>query len=235
MRKRSKSYKVKFEKIGANAKLNIKKAVELLVSLPKPKFDETVDIAFKLGIDPKQSDQNVRGTVGLPKGTGKAVRVAVVADGEAANKAKAAGADFVGFEDLIGKIKGGWLDFDILISTPSAMNQVRTLGKVLGPKGLMPNPKTGTVTEQVDVAVKESKAGRVEFRIDKGACIHVPAGKISFKKEDIEENCRAIIQAIVRAKPAAAKGVYIESCTLSSTMSPGIRVDVNEFSKAVVS
>ena len=233
MRKRSKSYIVKSEKVNKDVKLPLKKAIDLLVSLPKAKFDETVDLAFKLGIDPKHSDQNVRGAVALPKGTGKKVRIVVIADGESANKAKAAGADHVGFEDIITKIKGGWLDFDVLISTPSAMNQVRTLGKVLGPKGLMPNPKTGTVTEQVDVAVKEAKAGRVEFRIDKGACIHAPVGKLSFLKEDIAENCEAVIHAIIRAKPAAARGVYIESCTISATMSPGIRVDINEFSQVV--
>ncbi len=228
MRRRSKSYRAKAEKIDRAAKFPLDKAVELLKSVPKAKFDETVDLAIKLGIDPKQTDQNVRGAVSLPKGTGKKVRVAVIADPELSKKALDAGADVAGMEDLIAKIKGGWLEFDILIATPAAMQQVRTLGKVLGPKGLMPNPKTGTVTDQVEKAVRESKAGRVEFRIDKGACLHIPVGKLSFKKEDILENLNAVLQAVMRAKPAAAKGAYIESCSISSTMSPSIKVDISQ-------
>jgi large subunit ribosomal protein L1 len=228
MRKRSKSYKVKVDKLDRIQRYSFDKAVEILKSLPKAKFDETLDLAIKLGIDPKQSDQNVRGAVPLPKGTGKKVRVTVIAEPDLAKKALDAGADNAGFEDLIAKIKGGWLDFDMLIASPSAMQQVRTLGKILGPKGLMPNPKTGTVTDQVDKAVREAKAGRVEFRIDKGACLHIPVGKLSFKKENLLENLNAVMQSVIRAKPASAKGVYIESCSLSSTMGPSVKIDVSQ-------
>lgn len=228
MRRRSKIYKVKAEKVDRNRKYSLDEGIAILQSMPKMKFDETVDLAIKLGVDPKQSDQNVRGAVALPKGTGKKIRVAVIADSQLAEKARLAGADFAGMEDLIGKIKEGWMEFDVLIATPAAMQQVRTLGKVLGPKGLMPNPKTGTVTDQVDAAVREAKAGRVEYRIDKGACVHVAVGKLSFKKEDILENCNAVINAIVRAKPASSKGTFLQSCTLSSTMSPGIRIDASQ-------
>jgi large subunit ribosomal protein L1 len=195
------------------------------------KFDETVELAFKLGIDPKQSDQNVRGALPLPKGTGKKVVVAVIAAGENAEAAKSAGAEHVGFEDLIEKIKGGWTDFDTLIATPDTMPKVRPLGRVLGPRGLMPNPKTGTLTDSVAPAVQEAKAGRVEYRNDKGGCVHVPIGKVSFSEEDLKENMNAVVKALLRAKPASAKGVYIQSCTLSSTMSPGIKVDIKEFTK----
>ncbi len=229
MRKRSKSYIKKIENLDRISKFELGKAIEMVKTFPKAKFDETVDLAIKLGVDPKQSDQNVRGAVTLPKGTGKKVRIAVIADGEKAKKALEIGADFAGFEDLIAKIKEGWMDFDVLIATPASMQQVRTLGKVLGPKGLMPNPKTGTVTDNIDTAVKEAKAGRVEFRIDKGACVHVPVGKVSFAKEDLLENCNAIIQAIIRAKPTGVKGTYIESCSISSTMSPSVKIDVSQF------
>ncbi len=227
MRRRSKEYKLKLEKVDRNPK-KLAEAVQIILSLPKAKFEETVDLAIKLGIDPKQSDQNVRGAVSLPKGTGKKVRIVVIADADQAKKALDAGAEHAGFEDIIAKIKEGWLDFDVLIATPSTMQQVRTLGKLLGPKGLMPNPKTGTVTDNVENAVKEAKAGRVEFRIDKGACLHIPVGKISFSKEDLIENCSAVINAVIRAKPATAKGVYMQSCSISSTMSPSVKIDINE-------
>ena len=227
MRRRSKEYKLKLEKVDRNPK-RLAEAVQIILSLPKAKFEETVDLAIKLGIDPKQSDQNVRGAVSLPKGTGKKVRIVVIADADQAKKALDAGAEHAGFEDIIAKIKEGWLDFDVLIATPSTMQQVRTLGKLLGPKGLMPNPKTGTVTDNVENAVKEAKAGRVEFRIDKGACLHIPVGKISFSKEDLIENCSAVINAVIRAKPATAKGVYMQSCSISSTMSPSVKIDINE-------
>ncbi|HRU00601.1 MAG TPA: 50S ribosomal protein L1 [Victivallales bacterium] len=230
MSERSKLYKARFSKVNAEKKYSLSEAIKLLKDLPKPKFDETVDIVFRLGIDPKQSDQTVRGAVSLPKGTGKKVRVAVIAEADKANDAKSAGADFVGMEDMIEKIKGGWLDFDVLIATPSAMNQVRTLGKVLGPKGLMPNPKTGTVTDQIANAVKEAKAGRVEFRADKGACVHVPVGKLSFTVDDLLENIKAVIAALIRAKPATFKGVYLLSASISATMSPGLKLDINEIS-----
>ncbi len=235
MPKRSKLYRARLEKVDREKKYPIADAVKMLKELPKPKFDETVDLAFKLGIDPKQTDQTVRGAVSLPKGTGKKIRVAVIAEGDKAADASAAGADFVGMEDMIEKIKGGWMDFDVLISTPSAMNKVRTLGKVLGPRGLMPNPKTGTVTDQISVAVKEAKAGRVEFKLDKGACVHVPVGKLSFSADDILENSRAVIGALIRAKPSAFKGIYLLSATMSATMSPGFRLDVNEISTIKVS
>jgi large subunit ribosomal protein L1 len=203
-----------------------------LKKLPKAKFDETLELDFKLGVDPKQSDQMVRGTVALPHGSGKKVRVVVFARGTAAQAAKDAGADTVGFEDVVKQVQGGWTDFDVAIATPEAMNEVRKLGKVLGPKGLMPNPKTGTVTEDTAKAVKEVKAGRVEFKMDKAGNLHVPFGKVSFEPKAIEENARAIITAILHARPATAKGAFVESCTLSSTMSPGLRIDIKEFAAA---
>jgi large subunit ribosomal protein L1 len=203
-------------------------AFEILKEMSHVKFDESVDVAFKLGIDPKKSDQNVRGAIPLPKGTGKKVTVAVVAAGDQAEDAKSAGAEIVGFDDLIEKIKGGWLDFDVLIATPESMKQVRPLGRVLGPRGLMPNPKTGTVTDAVGDAVKEAKAGRVEFRADRGACVHVAIGKLSFAAEDLKENFDAVINALTKARPATAKGTYFVSCTVSSTMSPGIKISSKE-------
>jgi large subunit ribosomal protein L1 len=235
MSKRSKLYRSRAEKIDREKKYIVTDALKELKGLPKPKFDETIELAFKLGVDPKQTDQSVRGAVALPKGTGKKMRVAVIAEGDKASDAQNAGADFVGMEDLLGKIKGGWLDFDVLISTPAAMNQVRTLGKVLGPRGLMPNPKTGTVTDQISNAVKEAKAGRVEFRIDKGACVHVPVGKLSFSVDDILENIKAVVNALFRAKPTTFKGIYLLSATVSATMSPGFRLDTNEISNMKVS
>jgi large subunit ribosomal protein L1 len=204
-------------------------AVQVLKKFPKTKFDETVELAFNLGVDPKQSDQMVRGTVALPHGSGKKVRVVVFAKGAAAQAAKDAGADHVGFEDLVKKCQEGWTDFDVAIATPEAMQEVRKLGKMLGPKGLMPNPKTGTVTDDTAKAVKEVKAGRVEFKMDKAANLHVSFGKLSFEPKAIEENAKAVIGAVVHAKPATAKGQFIQSCTLSSTMSPGLRIDFHEF------
>ncbi len=224
--KRSKLYRSRLEKVDRTKFYTLDEGVELLLSLPhSQKFDETVEIAFRLGIDPKQSDQQVRGALVLPAGTGKVHRVAVIAEGEFAQAAQAAGADYVGFEELIEKIKGGWFDFDVLISTPSAMKQVRALGRVLGPRGLMPNPKTGTVTEDVASAVKDAKAGRVEYRCDKAGVVHMPVGKLSFKKEALVENLNAVLAAILRAKPAACKGLYFRAWTLTSTMGPGIRLD----------
>jgi large subunit ribosomal protein L1 len=228
---KSKIYKAQMETYDSQKRYSISNALELLQAMPHVKFDETVDIAFRLGIDPKKSDQGVRGAIALPKGTGKKVTIVVIATGPQAEEAKAAGADYVGFEDIIEKIKGGWLNFDSLIATPDAMKQVRPLGRVLGPRSLMPNPKTGTVTDQVGAAVKEAKAGRIEFRADKGACIHVATGKVSFAKEDLLENFKTIYNAIVRAKPAVAKGHYILSCTISSTMSPGIKLDLSELER----
>jgi len=211
----------------------LKSAVEVLTKFPKAKFNETIDLAFKLGIDPRQSDQMVRGTVPLPHGSGKTVRVLVFArPGGAADAAKAAGAEYVGFEDLIKRCNEGWSDFDVAIATPEAMSEARKLGKALGPRGLMPNPKTGTVTEDTAKAVKEVKAGRVEFKVDKGGNVHVPIGKASFAPEQLVENARAVIEAVAKARPHTAKGVFINSCTLSATMSPAVRVDLKEFQQA---
>lgn len=231
MSKKSKLYRSQVEKFDRLNHYPLKEAFEILKSMPHVKFDETVEIAFKLGVDPRQSDQNVRGAIPLPKGTGKKVTVAVIASEGAAEEAKQAGAEHVGFEDLIDKIKEGWLEFDVLIATPDAMPKVRPLGRVLGPRGLMPNPKTGTVTDQVGSAVNEAKAGRVEFRTDKGACIHVPVGKLSFSVDDLNENSAAVIGALQRARPVSSKGTYMQSCTVSSTMSPGIKIDSKEFAK----
>lgn len=209
---------------------SLKSAVEVLAKFPKAKFNETVDLAFRLGVDPKQSDQMVRGTVPLPHGSGKTVKVLVFAkSGPAADAAKAAGAEFVGFDDMIKKCVDGWTDFDIAIATPDAMSEVRKLGKVLGPRGLMPNPKTGTVTDDTAKAVKEVKAGRVEFKIDKAGNIHVPVGKASFNAQQLEENARAVIEAVAKARPSTTKGDYLQTCTLSATMSPPVRIDLKEF------
>ncbi len=230
---RSKLYRSQIEKIDTQKVYEINEALTLLKSIPHVKFDETVEVALRLGIDTKQSDQTVRGAVTLPSGTGKKVRIAVVASAEVAEKAKAAGADVVGLDDLIEKIKGGWLEFDSLITTPGDMPKLRALGKVLGPKGLMPNPKTGTVTDNVEKAVKEAKAGKVEFRADKGGCAHTPIGKLSFTVEQLEVNCRTIINAIIAAKPSAAKGTYLLSGTVCSTMSPGLKISLKDFIKVV--
>ena len=226
----SKRYRKALELVDGKKPLPLKSAVEVLAKFPKAKFNETVDLAFRLGVDPKQSDQMVRGTVPLPHGSGKTVRVLVFAkSGPAADAAKNAGAEYVGFDDMIKKCQEGWSDFDVAIATPDAMGEVRKLGKVLGPRGLMPNPKTGTVTEDTAKAVKEVKAGRVEFKIDKAGNIHVPVGKASFSATQLEENARAVIDAIVKARPNSVKGIFIQSCTLSATMSPPVRLDTKEF------
>jgi large subunit ribosomal protein L1 len=228
-KQQSKRYRKALEVVDSTKQYQLKSAVEVLAKFPKAKFVETVDMAFKLGVDPKQSDQMVRGTVPLPHGSGKTVRVLVFAKpGPAADAATAAGAEFVGFDDMIKKCTEGWTDFDIAVSTPEAMIEVRKLGKVLGPRGLMPNPKTGTVTDDTAKAVKEFKAGRVEFKIDKAGNIHVPVGKANFKPQQIEENARAVIEAVAKAKPAASKGTFIVSCTISTTMSPPVRLDIRE-------
>lgn len=232
MTKKSKLYKAQTALVDRTKRYSLADGIALLQSLPKVKFDQTVELAFKLGVDPKQTDQTVRGAVPLPRGTGKSVAVTVIADDEALRQqAIDAGADFVGFDDIIEKIKGGWVDFDVLIASPSAMAKVRPLGRQLGPKGLMPNPKTGTVTEKIGDAVKEAKAGRVEFRADKGACVQVPIGKLSFDADALRENAEAVVKAIVKAKPSSAKGVYVQTFTLSATMTPGIRLDTREVTK----
>ena len=203
-------------------------ALELVRTTAFAKFDETVEVAVKLGVDPRHADQIVRGTVVLPAGTGKMVRVLVIAVGEKAREAEEAGADFVGSEYLA-KIKEGWLDFDVMIATPDQMGQVGQLGRVLGPRGLMPNPKAGTVTMNVGQAVRESKAGKIEFRVDKGGNVHAAIGKVSFALEALESNFTAFMDQIVRSKPAAAKGVYVRNVSISSTMGPGVRVDITPY------
>ncbi len=229
-KKHSKRYRKALEQVDTKIFYPLKSAVEVLAKFPKAKFNETVEVAFKLGVDPKQSDQMVRGTVPLPHGSGKTVKVLVFArNGAAADAARAAGAEYVGFEEMIKKCVEGWTDFDVAIATPEAMVEVRKLGKVLGPRGLMPNPKTGTVTEDTARAVKEVKAGRVEFKLDKAGNVHVPVGKASFAPAQIAENARAVIEAVAKARPASVKGSYLQSCTLSATMSPPVRIDVREF------
>lgn len=227
----SKRYRKALEVVDGKKIYLLKSAVEVLIKFPKAKFNETVDLAFRLGVDPKHSDQMVRGTVPLPHGSGKVVRVLVFAkNGAAADAAKAAGAEYVGFDDMIKKCQEGWNDFDVAVATPEAMAEVRKLGKVLGPRGLMPNPKTGTVTEDTAKAVREVKAGRVEFKVDKAGNVHVAVGKASFTAPQIEENARAVIEAVAKARPHSVKGTYLRSCTISATMSPPVRVDVKEFS-----
>ena len=226
--RRSKLYKAQIATIEPQKRSEFDEAIAKLKEMSHVKFDETVEIALKLGVDTRKSDQTVRGAVALPGGTGKQVRVAVVSDGPAADEAKAAGADFVGYTDMVDKIKGGWVDFDILIATPEAMKLVRPLGRQLGPKGLMPNPKTGTVTEQTGPAVAEAKAGRAEFRADRGACVHVPIGKLSFEASALKANFTAVADALLKAKPASTKGNYFLSCTISTTMSPGIKINLKE-------
>lgn len=203
----------------------LKEAVDLVKQAAHKKFDETVDLAIRLGVDPKRADQMVRGTTVLPHGTGKKVRVLVFAKGEKEQEARAAGADYVGSDDLMEKIKGGWMDFDQAISTPDLMGSVGKLGKILGPRGLMPNPKTGTVTFEIGKAISEIRKGRVEYKVEKAGIIHVPVGKASFEAQSLYDNAFAILESVVKAKPASCKGRYLQSVTLSSTMGPGIRLD----------
>jgi len=205
-----------------------RQALEIVKKSAFAKFDETVEIAVRLGVDPRHADQVVRGTVVLPAGTGKSVRVLVIAIGDKAREATEAGADYVGAE-YIQKIKDGWLDFDVLIATPDQMGQLGALGRVLGPRGLMPNPKAGTVTFNVATAVRETKAGKIEFRVDKAGNVHAPIGKVSFGLEALETNFTAFMDQIVRAKPAAAKGVYVRNVSVSSTMGPGVTIDINPY------
>ena len=212
---------------GENGGLELGKAIEVAKASATAKFDETMDLAVRLGVDPKHADQMVRGTVVLPHGTGKKVRVLVFAKGEKEKEAQEAGADYVGAEDLVEKIQGGWLDFDRAIATPDIMGQVGRLGKVLGPRGLMPNPKTGTVTFEVGKAVREFKGGKIEFRVEKAGIIHVPFGKASFTPQQLTENALAVLEALMRAKPASSKGRYVKDVSISSTMGPGVRVDAN--------
>jgi large subunit ribosomal protein L1 len=205
---------------------SIEEAVELLQQLPKAKFDETVEVGMQLGVDPRKSDQMVRGTVALPHGTGKKVRVVAICQGDQAREAEAAGADHVGFTDIVEKIQGGWLDFDVIVAAPDTMREVGKLGKLLGPRGLMPSPKSGTVTPNVGQAVREVKAGKIEFKIDKSGNLHVPIGKASFEAAHLKANGTAAFDAVLKAKPSSSRGEYLRSATLSSTMGPGIRLDV---------
>lgn len=222
----SKIYKEKLSMVTPGKLYTLEEAVKLVQTMPKAKFDESLDLSFKLGIDPRKSDQAVRGAITLPHGSGKKVRCVVICDPDKAAAAKAEGAETVGFEDVIEQISKGWLDFDVMIATPAAMNKIRPLGKVLGPRGLMPNPKTGTVTDDVAQAVKEAKLGRVEYRSDKTGCIQVPTGKVSFTAGNLVDNCRAVIGAVKGAKPDSVKGDYLVTCTVSSTMGPGVKVDL---------
>ena len=228
---RSKRYRAAAEKVTDKA-YPLAEAIGLLKTLPPTKFDQTVTLSIRLGVDPKQSDQMVRGTCPLPHGSGKKVRVLVFAQGAAAEAAREAGAEFVGFEDMVKKCQEGFQDFDVAVATPAAMAEVRKLGKVLGPRGLMPNPKTGTVTDDTAKAVREVKAGRVEFKLDKNGNVAVPVGKFSFAQDALVENGAAVLDAVVKARPATAKGAFVENVTLAATMLPGVKVDASPFLKA---
>jgi len=227
MAKRGKKYQELTKLVDANRHYEPEEAMELVKKMATAKFDETIEVAIRLGVDPKKQDQSVRGVVVLPNGTGKTRRVLVFAKGDKAKEAEAAGADYVGDADLIHKIQQGWFEFDVCVATPDMMPEVGKLGRILGGKGLMPNPKAGTVTFDVGKAVQEIKAGKIEFRLDRAGQIHAPIGKASFDAAKLVENFRALIDAVNRAKPASAKGVYLKSVSVSSTMSPGVRVNAN--------
>lgn len=226
-KKRSKRYEKAAELVDVERIYSLEEAVSLVKKFPAPKFDQTVTLSFRMGVDPRQSDQMVRGSCPLPNGSGKEVRVLVFADGEAATEAKNAGADLVGFESLVKEVQEGMMDFDAVIATPAAMSEVRKLGRQLGPRGLMPNPKTGTVTDDTAAAVKAVKAGKIDFKLDKNGNVALPIGKISFEEADLLENGRAVIDSLAAARPASAKGDFLVTGALSATMSPGISVDVS--------
>ncbi|MEZ4588820.1 MAG: 50S ribosomal protein L1 [Gemmatimonadales bacterium] len=219
-----KKHQAALAKVDRARQYSLDEAVRLVKAAAFAKFNETVDVAVRLGVDPRHADQVVRGTVVLPHGTGKAVRVLVITQGERVKDAEAAGADFVGIE-YVQKLKDGWLDCDVIVATPDVMGQLGPLGKILGPRGLMPNPKAGTVTMDVSKAVREIKAGKIEFRVDKTGNVHAPIGRVSFSEQQLQENLSAFMDTIVKAKPSAAKGVYLRSATVSSTMGPGVRLD----------
>jgi len=225
--KRGKKYNESIKKVEKRDYL-LDEAVALLKETAYAKFDESIDISVRLGVDPRHADQQVRGTISLPHGTGKTPTILVITKGPKEEEAKAAGADFVGYEEYIEKIQKGWLEFDVIIATPDAMRDLGKLGRVLGPRGLMPNPKSGTVTMEIATAVKEVKAGKIEFKTDKTGNIHVPIGRASFSKEDLSDNASAVIEALQRAKPATAKGQYFKGCIVTTTMGPGITLDVKE-------
>ncbi|MFZ4454379.1 50S ribosomal protein L1 [Salibacterium aidingense] len=227
MANRGKKYQDAVQLIDKEQEYNTEEAIELVKKTSIANFDETVEAAVRLGLDPRKNDQQLRGAVVLPHGTGKTQRVLVFAKGEKAQEAEEAGADYIGEEDLVNKVQQGWFDFDVVIATPDMMAQVGKLGKILGPKGLMPNPKTGTVTMDVTKAVEEVKAGKVEYRVDKSGNIHAPIGKISFDTDKLAENFKALIDALVKAKPAAAKGTYVKNTAVASTMGPGVRISTS--------
>lgn len=222
----SKRYRKSYEMIDKTKRYSLDEALEILGNFPKAKFDETVEIHFNLGVDPRKADQQIRNSLVLPHGTGKKVTVLAFAEGDKADEAKAAGADFVGVDEYVEKIQSGWLDFDVAITTPNLMGKIGRLGRVLGPRGLMPNPKVGTVTMEIGKAVEEAKGGKVTYRIDKFANLHIIAGKLSFEPEKLKANVLTIVSAILRERPAAVKGVYMKSVALTATMSPGIKLDV---------
>ena len=227
--KKGKKYSDSMKLIDRTKQYDPEEAIALVKQTAKAKFDETVEISVRLGVDPRHADQQVRGAVVLPNGTGKTVRVLVICKADKAAEAEAAGADYVGAEDMVAKIQGGWFDFDVVVATPDMMGQVGRLGRVLGPKGLMPNPKTGTVTMDLTKAITDIKAGKVEYRVDKTSIVHCPIGKVSFDDEKLAENLKALMDAVIKAKPAAAKGTYIRSAVISSTMGPGIKLNSLKF------
>lgn len=231
MKKHGKKYRAALEKIEEGRKYDLESGVVKVKEIASAKFDETVELTVWLGVDPRKADQLVRGTIVLPHGIGKSKTVLVIAQGDKLREAEEAGADITGGEDIVTRIKGGWTDFDAVIATPDMMRLVGQLGKVLGPRGLMPNPKTGTVTFDVATAVKETKAGKVEYRVDKTGVIHVGVGKVSFETDKLRENAKALLDAVVKAKPATAKGKYVKKVNLASTMSPGVLLDEAAFAK----
>jgi len=228
MAKKGKRYAEAEKLIDRTQAYEVKEAIELVKQTAKAKFDETVEAAFRLGVDPKKADQQIRGAFVLPHGTGKTQRVLVFAKGDKAKEAEAAGADYVGESDYISEINQGWFEFEVIVATPDMMAEVGKLGRVLGPKGLMPNPKTGTVTFEVEKAVKDIKAGKVEYRVDKSSNVHVPIGKVSFDTEKLVENFEAITETLLKVKPQSSKGVYMRNAAVASTMGPGVKVDVSE-------
>lgn len=229
MAKRGKRYADALKYVDRSKAYDEKEAISLLKKIASAKFDETVEVALRLGVDPKKADQQIRGATVLPHGTGKTQTVLVFAKGDKVKEAEDAGADFVGDQELINKINQGWFDFDVIVATPDMMAEVGKLGRVLGPKGLMPNPKTGTVTFEVEKAVKDIKAGKVEYRVDKQSNVHVPIGKMSFEDDKLAENFAAIMETIMKAKPQSAKGTYVRNVSITSTMGPGIKVDVSSY------
>lgn len=229
LKKRSKNYQEAAKLVDSTKTYEITDAVEILKKASKANFDESVEVAFRLGVDPKKAEENLRGAVVLPHGTGKTQRVLVFAKGDKVKEAEDAGADYIGDADIIAKINDGWFEFDVIVATPDMMGEVGKLGRVLGPKGLMPNPKTGTVTFEVEKAVNEIKAGKVEYRVDKASNLHVPIGKISFDEEQLVENFNAIAETVAKIKPQTSKGTYVRNVSVTSTMGPGIKVDYSKF------